>query len=193
MTRRYAPPMRLAITALALFLAGCAAGGAATSEPEAAADAGLSLDLFPFETSSTAFVDVKDSSPRTLRVEPSPDGESARIALDVGAGPPREMRVTRRGDSLFFSGGVELGAELLRAGARPGDAWESDGRRVTFDGWERVRLPAATYDAARVSARRGPAGLEQVETWWFAKGVGLVRLKSDHGTLFVDELVRSSP
>ena len=175
---------------LACVLAACA------GDRRDAASAGtpaLAADLFPFERSSAEFVDVRGSSARTVRVEPDAAGESARLVLEGGAGQARELRVTRREGSLFFSGGVEEGTELIRVGARAGDAWQSGGRSVTFDGWERVTLPSATYDAARITARRGPSGMQQVETWWFAPGVGLVRLRSDHGTLFVDELVRSSP
>jgi hypothetical protein len=176
---------------LALVLAGCAgAKGGGGGSPDAPA---LSGDLFPFTASSASFVDVRGSTARTVRVEPDASDGSARLVLEAGEGPARELRVTRRDGSLFFSGEIGEGTELIRAGAHAGDEWESGGRRVRFDGWERVTLPAANYDAARITARRGPAGMQQVETWWFAPGVGLVRLRSDHGSLFVDELVRSSP
>jgi len=131
---------------------------------------------------------------------PSPDGQSARLVLEapVARGPtdvlqPMEMHVTRRDASLWFSSDINLGTELIRAGAAPGDAWESAGRRVRFEGWENVPIGGTGVEAARITARRGPAGLEQVETWWFARGVGLVRLKSDRGSISVDELVRASP
>lgn len=181
--------MRAALAALlALVLAGCAGtGGGKTDAPA------LTADLFPFAASTAAFVDVRGSAARTVRIEPDATETSARLVLESPNGPARELRVTRRDGSLYFSGGVEEGTELIRVGAHPGDAWDSDGRRVTFDGWERVTLPAASYDAARITARRGPTNMQQVETWWFAPGVGLVRLRSDHGSLFVDELVRSSP
>jgi hypothetical protein len=180
--------MRAALAALLLCLAaGCAGNDAAPAPPP------LSEDLFPFAASSASFVDLRGTEARTVRVEPDASDGSARLVVEEGGHPARELRVTRRGASLYFSGGVDEGTELIRLGARAGDAWESAGRRVSFDGWERVALPAATYDAARITARRGPAGMQQVETWWFAPGVGLVRLRSDHGTLFVDELVRSSP
>jgi len=186
--RRYAASMRAAIAAFALFVAGCASPDAARAP---ASDAPLTLDLCPFDAPSAAFLDAKDGAPRTLRVEPLEGGESARMILEGAEAKPREIRVTRRGESLFFSGGIDVGTELIRAGARPGDRWDSDRRHVSFDGWERVRLPGAD-EAARITARRGPAGLEQVETWWFARGVGLVRLKTDHGGIFGDELVRAA-
>jgi hypothetical protein len=182
--------MRAFLTALLVsLLAGCVGGGhdAAPAGPPA-----LSLDLFPLGASSAEFVDVRSSEARTVRVEPDAASGSVRLVVAGGSGPPRELRVTRRDDSLFFSGGVEEGTELIRAGAHAGDAWKSADRSVTFDGWERVTLPTANYDAARITVRRGPAAMQQVETWWFAPGVGLVRLRSDHGTLFVDELLRSS-
>ncbi len=184
MPRSLAAVLRVAL----LAVAGC------TSPPagESAYRAVLSADLCPLTASTAGFVEMKDSSARTLRVEPLED-DAARLVLDVPGAPPREIRVARRDGSVFFAGSIGPGTEILRLGAAPGDTWESDGRRVTFEGWERLPLPGATYDAARISARRGPAGLEQVETWWFARGVGLVRLRSDHGKLFIDELVRSSP
>lgn len=186
------PRMRAVLAALlALVLAACAGAGGGSNAP---ADApALTADLFPLVASSASFVDLRNSSARTVRVEPDAADGSVRLVLDAGSGPARELRVTRRDGSLYFSGGVGEGTELIRVGAHAGDEWESGGRRVTFDGWERVTLPSANYDAARITARRGPASMQQVETWWFAPGVGLVRLRSDHGTLFVDELVRSSP
>jgi hypothetical protein len=172
-----------------LLLAGCAGAAVVT---ETSGDP-LSPDLFPFDAPPAPFADGKDPAPRTLRVERGSDASTSRLVFEAPGGPPRELRVVRRGDSLFFSNDLEMGTELLRGGALPGDAWESDGRRIRFDGWDRVTSPARTYDAAKITARRGPAGLEEVETWWFAKGVGLVRLRSDHGAMFVDEMVRSSP
>ena len=46
------------------------------------------------------------------------------LVVAGGSGPPRELRVTRRDGSLFFSGGVEEGTELIRVGAQAGDAWQ---------------------------------------------------------------------
>lgn len=178
--------------AAALVLLASIVGCATPSGGDPAPGAALSADLCPLTASTAGFVDLKDSSPRTLRVEPL-EGDAARLVLEVPDSPPREIRVTRKDGSIFFSGGMGTGTEILRGGAEPGATWESDGRRVTFEGWERMPLASATYDTARISARRGPSGLEQVETWWFARGVGLVRLRSDHGSLFVDELVRSTP
>jgi len=179
-----------AYLACLVVLAGCATGAAPAPNPQAGTPV-LSMDLLPFEASSAPFTDTTDPAPRTLRIEPAADGASARLLLEMDGIPPRELRATRRDGSVFLSGGMEEGTELIRAGARAGDTWESGGRRVTFEGWERVSLPTVTYDAAKISTRRGPPGVEQVETWWFAPGVGLVRLRSDHGTLFVDELIRS--
>jgi hypothetical protein len=153
----------------------------------------LTPDLFPFVASSATFVDAAGARPRALRVEPAADAVSARLVMDVAGGAARALTVVRRGDSLYFAAGDSLGTELLRGGARPGDAWQTDGRRVRFETWERVTTPAGAWDAARVSARTGPAQLEHVETWWFARGVGLVRLRSEHGPLFADEMTRSSP
>lgn len=185
--------MRRHLAGLLLLFAGCAAPPAAP--PARTADeAALATDLFPFQTAAAAFTNVSDSSPRTLRVEPAADGASAKVFIGAPGGELREiLHVTRRDGSLYFAAGPDEGTELLRGGAHPGDSWESGGRHVRFDGWERVALASASYDAARITARRGPTSVEQVETWWFAKNVGLVRLRNDHATFFVDELVRSSP
>jgi hypothetical protein len=173
--------------ALVLAVSACQGGGAA---PDAAAGA-LTADLLPFEASSAAFTNARDGTPRTLRVVPSADGRAARLVLEApGGAAPGEIRVTRRDDSLWFSADVDLGTELIRIGAAPGAAWESQGRRVRFEGWESLPLGASNVEAARIVARRGPAGLERAETWWFARGVGLVRLKPERGSMSPDELVR---
>jgi hypothetical protein len=184
--------MRLPFLALVLAASACGAGDVVRAR-SSDAWAEMTPDLVPFQASESSFVDVKDGSPRTLKVVPAADGASARLVLQVADGPAREILVTRRDRALYFSGGPELGTELIRLGAHPGDSWDSEGRHVSFDGWERVLLPHVSVDAVRVTARRGPQGLQQVETWWFAPGVGLLRLKSDHGSLFTDELVRTGP
>jgi hypothetical protein len=181
--------MRLA--ALVLFLAACASRD---RDATAAAAGRLSPELLPAQSPAARFVDLKDAAPRTLRVGVSPEDGTLRLVLETEGQAPREIRVTRTDGSLLFAAGGETGTELLRVGAAPGDAWESAGRRVRFEGWERVIAasdPSVGWEAARVSARRGPPGMEQVETWWFARGVGVVRLRSDHGGVFVDELIRA--
>lgn len=152
----------------------------------------MTADLLPLTASSAAFVDVRSGAARTLRVEP--DGDGARLVLEVPDAAPREISVVRTATGYVFASGIEPGTEILRLAANPGDMWESSGRRVSFDGWERVSSADAksTWDAARISARRGPPELQHVETWWFVPATGLVRLRSDHGGMFADELVRTS-
>jgi hypothetical protein len=183
--------MRALLLAL-LLLVPVACAGAGASAGLRDSGGALTADLLPFEASTSAFTNVRDSSARTLRVVPSEDGQSARLVLEAPGVAASEIHVTRRDASLWFSSDINLGTELIRAGAAPGAAWESGGRRVRFEGWESVPVGGAGVDAARITARRGPAGLEHVETWWFARGVGLVRLKSDRGSISVDELVRAS-
>lgn len=186
--------MRLPTVALVLVVAASCAG---TETPPPRSDApALAADLFPLERATAEF--QVNGTPHAIRVEPSDDGASARLYYERADGAPAELvRVARRGDAFLFARGPEPGTELLRVGARPGEAWESEGSRVRFDGWERVDCPARSYDAARITRRFGPEAIQGVETWWFAPGVGLVRLVSDHrserGSLFVDELIRSSP
>jgi hypothetical protein len=181
----------LLFAALLLLPAACAGSGPGATPADPAGGAAMAADLLPFEASSAPFLNARDGSARTLRVVPAADGQSARLVLDSGAGAPSEIRVTRADDGLWFSADVDKGTRLIQFGANPGDEWESAGRRVRFDGWEPASLGGASIEAARITARRGPASLEHVETWWFARGVGLVRLKSDRGSLSVDELVRA--
>lgn len=183
---RYASCMRTAAACL-LILAGCA-----STSPPPRAGGPISAELLPLAASSAGFVDVRSGAARTLRVEP--DGSGARLVLEVPDAAPREIRVARSATGWVFGSGVEPGTEILRLAANPGDEWESNGRRVSFDGWERVSAADAklAWDAARISARRGPPELQHVETWWFVPATGLVRLRSDHGGMFADELVRTS-
>jgi hypothetical protein len=180
------------LAALPIVLAACAGGGAATGAAPGPGGA-MTADLVPFTASTATFTNARDASTRTLRVVPAPDGQSVRLVLEAPGAAPSEIRVTRRDAALWFSSDIDLGTELIRIGAEPGTKWESAGRRVGFEGWETVTFGSAGMEAARVTARRGPAGLEHVETWWFVRGVGLVRLKSDRGAISVDELVRTSP
>lgn len=186
----HSPRMRSTIAAIVLLLAGCASSKGADGKP-ADWDAPLSADLVPFDAPPATFVDVKDPEPRTMRAEPAADGSSVRFVLEVGESA-RELRVSRRDGSLFFSTPPDPEVELIRGGARPGDVWVSADQRITFDGWERVTLPDKTYEAARITVRRGPLAFQLTETWWFAKGVGLVRQRTDRGSMFVEERYRSS-
>jgi hypothetical protein len=180
--------MRAALAALVLFAAGCASSGG--GERTSSWDAPLSPDLFPFDVAPATFADSKGAAPGTMRVEPAPGGETARVVFESAGAVVGEMRVTRRGDSIFFASGAGAETELIRGGAKPGDAWESERQRIRFEGWERVTLPPKSYDAARITVRRGSAKFELVETWWFARGVGLVRQRTDRGSMSVRERSR---
>jgi hypothetical protein len=185
--------MRALFLAALLFVPAACAGGGTSTGTAPGPGGPMTADLVPFTASTATFTNARDASTRTLRVVPSPDGQSVRLVLEAPGSAPSEMRVTRRDAALWFSSDIDLGTELVRIGAEPGTTWESVGRRVAFEGWETVTFGTAGVEAARVTARRGPAGLEHVETWWFVRGVGLVRLKSDRGAISVDELVRTSP
>jgi len=182
--------MRAAIAAFLVLLAGCSSAVVGAERAPSDWDEPISVELFPFDAPPAKFVDSKNAAPRTMRVERSPDGASARWLLEIDDAPTAAMRVTRRGESLFFANGGDAEVELIRGGARPGAAWDSAEQRVTFDGWERVSLPGASYEAARITVRRGKPDFQLVETWWFAKGVGFVRQRTDRGSLFVAERTR---
>src|SRR5262245_11941230 len=139
----------------AVVLAACASS---TPPAATATDERLAPDLCPLTAWTATFLDAKGASPRSLRVEPAGDGTSARLVMDVPGEPSRALSIYRRGESTWIAAGDDAGVELLRGGARPGDAWESDGRRVRFEGWETL----GAWTAARVASRSGPAQLEQV-------------------------------
>lgn len=141
----------------------------------------MDAELFPCVATSSVYR-LADGTEREVSVSPTTTGAVIRV------GPGGGMDVLREGTGVVFRSGPESWAELIRDGARPGDSWESGGTRVRFDGWDRISVPAGTFDAARVRAVSGPAPLEVVQTWWFARGVGLVRLRSDRGGLFADEM-----
>lgn len=195
---RGVPVQSLAAAALALALA-AATAGCASSGPEpttsvpangaktAPSERALSDDLFPCDARSSPFV-LAGGGACALRVEPSDGG--AVLWMERGAAR-RRMDVLRTGEGFVFSGGPGTETELIRFGAAPGAEWTSGAARVRFDGWERLTLPGGTFDAARIRSVSGPASLEVVETWWFAPGAGLVRLRSDKGGVFAEEMTIS--
>ncbi|MCE9635189.1 MAG: hypothetical protein K8T90_05725 [Planctomycetes bacterium] len=175
---------------LALLLA-CVAGalpacaGTAATAPGVGPRTTLSAELFPFTTRAAEFV-APGGSQRTLRVEAA--DAAAVLWLEGDPAGALRMDVTRAADSIVFSSGPDSTTELIRIGAAPGSEWMSGDTTVHFDGWERISLPGGTFDAARIRARSGPASLEVVQTWWFAPGAGLVKLRSDQGGIFSKEM-----
>ena len=176
--------LRALLAVLLLALAGCQSSTSAGAAAEA-----MPADLFPLDPSSAQF-DAGRGRRLTIRVEGLGDGR-ARMTLGDPSGAA--VDVVRTDTGLVFRNGPDEGAELVRFGAVPGDEWQISGGKARFAGWERIQVAAGTYDAARVQANYGADGLDRVDTWWFARGVGLIRLKSDWGELFSEELVRVSP
>ena len=146
----------------------------------------LSADLFPCGARTAPFVMARGEA-RSLRVEPTADG--AVLWFEGDGVEPRRMDVSRAGGGYVFSGGPDAQTELLRFGAAPGSTWRSGDTDVHFDGWERIDVPGGTFDAVRIRAVSGPADLPVVQTWWFAPGTGLVRLRSDRGGMFSEEML----
>lgn len=175
--------LALLLGCVASALPACA--GAAPTAPGVGARAPLGADLFPFTSRTAEFV-APGGSQRTLRVESS--DASAVLWLEGDPAGALRMDVTRTGESIVFSSGPDSTTELIRIGAAPGSEWTSGVTTVRFDGWERIALPGGTFDAARIRARSGPASLEVVQTWWFAPGTGLVKLRSDQGGIFSKEM-----
>jgi hypothetical protein len=171
--------MRLARLQWLLLLAGCAAGPAA-----AGAGRPLGEDLFPLEARTARFATSGEET-RTLRLAP----EDGRAVLWIeGGAEPLRIDVRREGAGYHFSAGPSSEAELLRIGAPPGTTWTSGDATVRFEGWERLVLPAGTFDAARIRCTSGPPSLPTTETWWFAPARGLVRWRIDKGGLLSEEL-----
>jgi len=78
----------------------------------------------------------------------------------------------------------------LKLPAKDGDVWESDRNlgdsgkktRYTFQGVEKVTVPAGEYEAYKVySEHECKDGTWQKRTAWYAKGVGKVQWELDNG------------
>lgn len=186
--RRPAPASALLsgwLVTLACVSGGCAGGtgSAAAGDPAARP---LDAEVFPLAPRESIFA-LGRSATRTLRVVPD-SGSAADLTFEGGPGADRRLRATRTADAILLSAGPGLGTELVRLGAAPGDVWTSGAETVRFEGWERIEVPAGLFDAARISTRSGPEALQRVETWWLARGVGIVRLRADHGGIFAEEM-----
>ena len=99
--------------------------------------------------------------------------------------------VTRHGDVLYFSDGPALGTPLIPLGATPGQRNEARGQEIVFESWERIEVPAGTYDAARIVVLSGPEEFRNTVTWWFAPDVGLVRLEFDRAGVDIKRMSRT--
>ena len=188
---RFAVQLAAATLVGSALLVSCASGqpptggGPAAESGESTRNGGpLAEDLFPMAARTADFVRARGDHV-TLVVEVQEGGAVMRLG---GPGPDRRIDVRRDGRSLLFSGAPDASTELLRLGAVAGDSWTSGAATVHFDGWERIDVPAGTFDAVRIRTVEGAPTLSIVQTWWFAPGVGLVRLRSDRGNVFSDEM-----
>lgn len=179
-----ATPLRLLACVLPVLAAASCASEPSEADPAAAER--LSADLFPFSERTVRFAAGRGRV-ATLRVVPQ-GNEGADLFFEGGARGALHLRALRREDAIFLSSGPGQGTELLRIGAEPGDVWESRFEQIRFDGWERVQVPAGSFDAARITTRSGPDALPQIETWWFARGEGIVRMLSNYGVIFSEEM-----
>ncbi len=189
------------LVALTLALAACVGDGA-PAPPTTGSSTGVgSAAGAPFRGTRdvlTAYVFPLDAPPArfttsqsgivTVRLEPFEGG----TAMWIGADGPTARRIDWfvEGSSIYCSDGPDRRVEFLRIGARPGTTWESSGRTLRFEGWERVETPAGFFDAVRISSTLEVAPYVEVETWWFAPGVGLVELRVDKGDLYSMEMKR---
>jgi hypothetical protein len=176
-------PRTLAIALCATLAVACSSSpdGEEPGEPEA-----LTPDLFPL-AGRTARFSVTRGKEATLRIFPREES-MADMTFEGARGVQQQYRVIRTEDAVFLAAGPGRGTEILRFGAEPGKAWESGFEIIQFDGWERVQVPAGTFDTARIKTRSGPDQLPRITTWWFAPGEGLVKLRSNYGTIFQEEM-----
>jgi hypothetical protein len=114
--------------------------------------------------------------------------------------PWRILTVSKKGISLVSRGPFryERPIDLLRLPAKIGDQWKFDTHYRTVGGLtvcpkdgrmkvgaiETVKTTAGEFEAARVEGYGGGTGL-WTETYWFARGVGLVKWVNNAGDEFV--------
>jgi hypothetical protein len=172
----------VAVVGLAAAVGACGStGGGAVP----GATRSLTPELFPMEPRSAEYV-FSSGERRTVRLAPEPAGGTLWIE---GGSVPMKLDVRRTANGIAFHGDLDSGTELLRFGALPGDSWESGDAEVRFEGWERLELPGGPFDAARVRTTVTVRDVRQEETWWFAAGLGILRLRSDYGGIFSEEMV----
>ena len=132
---------------------------------------------------------TREGEVRRVTMDPTPTG--VRMTITDGVSKLGHMDWRRAGDDILLSDGPDRWVIMLRIGAVPGTSWNSSGRVIRFDGWERVSTPAGQFDAVRITSSAVTSDLEESETWWFSPGEGLVRLAQDKGGLFRTEMWRT--
>ncbi len=162
-------------------------GTAGMTDP-LAVGGGVPANAFPFSASSASFT-TRDGDVRRVNIEPTPTG--VRMTITDGVAKLGHMDWRRSGDDILLSDGPDRWVIMLRIGAVPGTSWNSSGREIRFDGWERVSTPAGQFDAVRITSSAVTSDLTESETWWFSPGEGLVRLAQDKGGLFRTEMWRT--
>jgi hypothetical protein len=74
---------------------------------------------------------------------------------------------------------------MLKIPCRAGEKWEYDTAGVkgtdTIAGVERVTVPAGTFEAVRVDSVYTFVGKTENDSFWYAAGIGLVKMKYDGG------------
>ena len=185
---------RLALLSLVLLAVGCASNDGSTgtvrTPPAVRADAPrgtLTADVFPFDAAPARFA-TSQRDEVVVRLEPG-DGGAAMWITGEGLNA-RRIDWTRDGDSIYCSDGPDRRVEFIRIGVAPGTEWQSSGRTVRFEGWERIDTPAGFFDAARINTTLELEGITEVESWWFAPGAGLVKMRVDKADLYKLEMWR---
>jgi len=186
-----------AVLAPVFVLSACATDPATSTIPTvtpgavpdvAPSDRALSDDVFPF-ADATARFSTGEGVILFVTMETTAQGARMTVADDEAKRGHYDWR--RDGNEILLSDGPDRWVAMLRVGALPGASWESSGRTIRFDGWERVKTPAGVYDAVRITSSATSSSLVESETWWFSPGVGLVRLTQNKGNLFRTEMWRT--
>lgn len=179
-----------------LLLAACAGTGSPSGDGRGATNGtatpagvrgALPRDVFPLEAPAGLF-STSQRGTVEVRVERRDGGATMWISGE-GLNPQR-IDWYVEGDSIYCSDGPDRRVEFLRIGAAPGASWESSGRTIRFEGWERVGTPSGSYDAVRISSALSVPPYTEVETWWFASDIGLVKMRVDKADLYSMEMSR---
>ena len=130
----------------------------------------------------------KTHNQTVTRVEPADRGGFVVTMQVDGREDPQRVLVTDKGLVTLAMGGkrLEPPACFLKLPAVPGETWEAQVRDLTFKyttvGPERVEVPAGKFDAIRVDMTHEVAGRQVKVSYWYALGVGPVKVVVDGRT-----------
>jgi hypothetical protein len=135
----------------------------------------------------------------TIAVEEKNGAKLVSVGLEFpdGVVPLRALEVSDKGlfEVAHGAGGQSFPRDtpdcLLRLPARAGDEWDGhtgpttrrEKARRSVGGFERVEVPAGTFEAVRVEEESTDRGQPTRATCWYARGAGLVKRVHKRGDL----------